>query len=241
MKWFRSIALILSIICLLSIVGCKRQSDPTIESSDVSSVTAEIESLISSEEVVPSESQEPVSSELSTVSEPEQVTSSQPEPSSITETPSSQAESSEPELPAIPFTVGYQERFLGVPVGSNFQNRFEAIIIRSEEELNQKFNIEAMSGEKKAFFEQCDAAYFEENAVLWIQLLHGSWSERTVTVDPVTRSGDQLFVRMYYDVPEGTVFDEATVMSTEDIFISIKQADVEGITEVIGQRSSQAE
>jgi len=272
MKWFRSIALILSIVCLFSVGGCKRQSDPLIESSDVSSATADLPE--SSQEVLSSVVEESVSSEPSVAeskpepsvveSKPEPEVPSQPEPSSVpeepssvTESPSSQAESSEPELPTVPFVIHANDtsEFIISPLDVDAvisetmlsMDEFKATLIRNSEELAQAgYSIEK-AGEKSESdsFPHGDA-YFEEFALIRIQIDHSS-SSMDDEFNFITRSGDQLIINwslMPFDGPpleEGYFYAMDGAVEYLTYWLEVKQADVEGITEVIGQRSSQAE
>ena len=263
MIWFRSNLLVLPILFLFLVRAFKLQSDPKIDPIDISSATAELSD--SSQEVLSSVAEEPVPGEPSVVeSKPEPEVPSQPEPSSVpeeppsvTESPASQAESSEPELPTVPFVIHANDtsEFIISPLDVDAvisetmlsMDEFKATLIRNSEELAQAgYSIEK-AGEKSESdsFPHGDA-YFKEFALIRIQIDHPS-SSMDDEFNFITRSGDQLIINwslMPFDGPpleEGYFYAMDGAVEYLTYWLEVKKADVEGITEVIGQRSSQAE
>lgn len=254
-KRLRLWVLMLSLICLVSIVGCQSQPEP-VSSEEPSSVTADLPE--SGQEPTSSQVEEPVSSEPSVVE-------SKPEPSMAESEPDG---SSQPELSLVPFTLHEINLSAGnvlddnsnkgdlvlstfkiKPTDSLFERpgeSFEATLIRNAEELKQAgFSMEALDETKPNPLSD-QAAYFEKS-VLILVLAHHTSTTIDEQFNSITRSGTQLIINWSMMPFDGTPSKESQVHAMTDgsehmiYWLEVQRSDVEGITEIIGRRSSQAE
>ena len=227
-KSIRYTALLLSFFCLFAFVGCQKQSTqpnaPTGENSDVSSVV--VSSFPSSQapesEATPSMEESPASSQET------------PSPSSQAEQPASQpvaSESSQPEMPTIPFTIGEGSIFWKNPDPAQASN-VKIVIIRSMAELRNLFEQENGYDAPESY-EKYDDAFFEEYTIVFIGQQFGSGSYRT-RVNHLTRSGNRLIVDYSTLLPPKSATAITNVVIWQKL-LEVSKADLEGVTEIVPQ------
>ena len=227
-KSIRSMAVLLSLACAVTVSGCQRENNPSgglvSESMEVSSLVldSEVGSQTSSEEPPVTSAEESQSS--SAMSSMVSTSTAQADPSSISEDAPSQVESSQSgesitEIPTIPFTVRACYDFGGYHPSSDAS----AQVITSMAELKEKF------GYSEAIKLYNDS-FFHDHVIIKMVQQHRSASYRE-RIDSITRS-DQKLIIDYTLLQPTELLDAGT---SHSIWLDVSKSDTEGITEVVLQ------
>ena len=242
MKKWRVLALVVSLACAVSLVGCQRQAQPsgglTQPDSAVSPAGSEeltssltesgISQPLSSSDS--GETSQPSSQEAEGAGSSQAVvpSSSQQASSEAASQPSSSEETaSESQTPSIPFTLlDYGSTNIYGGVYSNVtwrESGFEKIITEPSDLENRAIQNK----------ERYDDAFFDEHALLYLEIHYYSIGARE-RVNRLIPSGEQLIVDYTVFVP--SMLSEAPGVNV--ILLEVSKSDLEGITQVVMQTNN---
>ena len=226
-KSIRSMAVLLSLACAVTVSGCQRENNPSgglvSESMEVSSLVldSEVGSQTSSEEPPVTSAEESQSS--SAVSSMVSTSTTQADPSSISEDAPSQVESSQSdsstlESAMIPFVLS-EYRDVGGG-GYWYGTDSHAQIIIDREDYRDKIGQGSLN-------ERYNDAYFETRALVYVMLYHLSCSSRD-RVNTITRSNQRLTI----DYTTFTPMIYETAGGCFRVLLEVSKSDIDGITTI---------